>query len=659
MLSKIDNQQWKYEEHGDRHIFRARLSQHSWIISKQCVGRFLQALDVAAVNSVLSVSLVEPHCVCIAVGKPNCQNLFTREQVLSQRGQWWEQYPNSVGWIVNILKAHNSDIIAKYVHNQGEKRVNINYFISSICVCRTFFRFFYGLSKHKVDEISRLVVGNTKQTTSKMNFKVVPYRKDATPSQIANSFWTDFFSTCQSPVEGLRLFPVNQSRLCIYCNFFYPWFEVVHLGRTLENVVDVPVGVDRQLVQEIEWEEETKHTTFAEQKSFDCNSPDFLELLVSSLCGQVPKETASQVVVHDVVVVPEKDKEQTEEEEVLSESEELIENTLKCMKFPKAFPSFATFCRVRWYPQHADVKARAKHNHCRCRDCALIESKMMKAFQSASDRSEWEKMSKEHNSEVRRWRSFENDMQSVARHTPDSVIVLSYDDTSSFGLPHFTKRSIKNMTNNTVNIIPFGLTNHGTGENVYIYTVKGRYSKGANRTCTSLYHTIKRIKEKDPLVCLPNELRQRNARKLVLMADNASDNKNNSIFAFCCELIWTGWFDTVEMYFGPVGHTHNGNDGDHFVHNQIAGNKDSVTLAEFFKGFYNSWAKDTTRPEPLILDTQYNWEQHYREHIQEVSYYSRSHTNESYVRAFRFHRARDSRIEMMCKGSTSAKIGVD
>jgi hypothetical protein len=46
------------------------------------------------------------------------------------------------------------------------------------------------------------------------------------------------------------------------------------------------------------------------------------------------------------------------------------------------------------------------------------------------------------------------------------------------------------------------------------------------------------------------------------MADNYNENKNNTVFAFCSELVMRGWFHTVELFYGPVGHTHNGNDGE-------------------------------------------------------------------------------------------------
>ena len=113
------------------------------------------------------------------------------------------------------------------------------------------------------------------------------------------------------------------------------------------------------------------------------------------------------------------------------------------------------------------------------------------------------------------------------------------------------------------------------------------YQKGANRLCTTIFNYIQRLKyiTDDERPTMTNQSR---ARKLVLMADNFGENKNNIVFAFCTELVLRGWFDTVEFFSGPVGHTHNGNDAVHYTHNQIAGNQVSVTLAEFFAAFSSS-----------------------------------------------------------------------
>ena len=77
-------------------------------------------------------------------------------------------------------------------------------------------------------------------------------------------------------------------------------------------------------------------------------------------------------------------------------------------------------------------------------------------------------------------------------------------------------------------------------------------------------------------------------------------------------------------------------------------------MADFFKTFYSSWTSDRTRPQPIILDTQYDWDDYYRAHLQKLSYFSKSHNNELYVPGFRFEWSTEGIIEMKCKGSPSA-----
>ena len=114
--------------------------------------------------------------------------------------------------------------------------------------------------------------------------------------------------------------------------------------------------------------------------------------------------------------------------------------------------------------------------------------------------------------------------------------------------------------------------------------------QGADRLCTVLYNVIRRIKTRPDDECTPPQRLQKKCRKLVLMADNYSENKNNTVLQFCTELVMRGWYDEIEMLFGPVGHTHNGNDAVHFVHNNIAGNQVSITPAELFDNYRYAWS---------------------------------------------------------------------
>ena len=309
-----------------------------------------------------------------------------------------------------------------------------------------------------------------------------------------------------------------------------------------------------------------------------------------------------------------------------------------------------------------DVKKRETHFHVRCPQCAELTQRLHKACESNKDRVLYDKLLKAHHLEVKRWRQKETLVQTQAKSSPDQVIVLSFDDTSAMCFPRTTNRPIKNLPKDKVKMTPFNLTNHGTGENIYIYNLTGKWKKGADRLCTILYHVLLRIKWKAPdgssqedLDLTKVELDQRHGRKLIFLADNASENKNNCLFQFCSELILRKWFDEIELLFGPVGHTHNGNDAVHYIHNQIAGNYCSITPAELFINYKHAWHSERTRPQPVIMETQYDWCERYQPLSNSVTGFTKTTQDPDYVRAFRFSWA-DGIVVMHIKGSPVSSI---
>jgi hypothetical protein len=186
-------------------------------------------------------------------------------------------------------------------------------------------------------------------------------------------------------------------------------------------------------------------------------------------------------------------------------------------------------CSARFSAEFLDAVKRAKHHHCRCGTCASLEQELMQTWKARQDLTAVRKKISEHQGEVRAWRDFETYLQNVSTHTPSSMVLLSYDDTSALGLPRFSNRPIKNMTTGRVNVIPFNLTNHGASEQFYFYTLKGQFLKGANRLCTTLFHVLRRIKGQSST---PVQRAQQQARRLVLLADNCSENKNNTLLCF-------------------------------------------------------------------------------------------------------------------------------
>ena len=106
-----------------------------------------------------------------------------------------------------------------------------------------------------------------------------------------------------------------------------------------------------------------------------------------------------------------------------------------------------------------------------------------------------------------------------------------------------------------------------------------------------------------------------------------------------------------------VGHTHNGNDAAHSVHNQIAGNYPSVTPAELFNAYSYAWASERTRPQPIIMECQFAWHERFSQPTsghQPISGFTITQNNPYNVRAFRFKAVQQSstrKCELQIKGS--------
>lgn len=95
----------------------------------------------------------------------------------------------------------------------------------------------------------------------------------------------------------------------------------------------------------------------------------------------------------------------------------------------------------------------------------------------------------------------------------------------------------------------FGVLVHGP-EGFYAYTMNGL--KGGRTTCEVIHRTLLKLKQ----------TRKVWPRNLLLQLDNTcSDNKNHTVFAYCAWLVSQGVFETVEVRFLLVGHTHEDIDG--------------------------------------------------------------------------------------------------
>lgn len=307
-------------------------------------------------------------------------------------------------------------------------------------------------------------------------------------------------------------------------------------------------------------------------------------------------------------------------------------------------PGFSLFKQVRWDSDFAEVKRRRKHHHCRCKTCHQLSTRLLNLNGDVQERRQWEQDWRVHNDSVDRWHKLESSLISLAQDPLSDVIVLQHDATQAFGLPRCQHRPIKNLTKTRFNVVPWLVKNHGTGDNDYVYTAKGRYDKGANHMITTIHALLRSIKSS-----YGEGKTKHMARRLVVIADNASDNKNNEMYAYCNLLVQNGWFDSVELLFGEVGHTHNGVDAVHKIHNVDLGGLFSADFGQLVFNYPSVWSNPLTRPRASVLDVMYDWKKWLAPCMRKVSGFTNTPLDEPSVRGWRFQKNTSGIVEMKWK----------
>jgi hypothetical protein len=176
--------------------------------------------------------------------------------------KWYENYPHSKIFCVDLLRHRNLAVTQHAIDHAELKRPQISYYLDDIPVCRRFYASALGLDHRVVDDIGSMVLGRERKPVTQ--FTAVPQTQPHPPSSQAKAFWTDFFSLCQIPVEGVRLFPINQSYQQIYVFKFIPWWNVTSGAVPQADIEkDVPLGADPVIAEVSLFEQqddpETKH----------------------------------------------------------------------------------------------------------------------------------------------------------------------------------------------------------------------------------------------------------------------------------------------------------------------------------------------------------------------------------------------------------------
>jgi len=319
-------------------------------------------------------------------------------------------------------------------------------------------------------------------------------------------------------------------------------------------------------------------------------------------------------------------------------------------------PGKKTFERACANDLFKHVKKRKKHNHCRCLTCDDIEQEGVILQRGNDPRAidAWKVRKAAHKKMYRAWRQYEAACILRAHHAPHEQWCCEYDDTSAAALPSLTKRPPKNLTNTRISLIPFNYVNPAADQLAYIWTVKGAYKKGGNRLCSTLYHTWRAGKE--------GEGEHRFARDVTCIADNYTENKCNTVLAFGCLLVSKNWFDTIKFVYGPVGHTHGGQDRNHnILNNHVLGGHQVGTLGHIACLSKDAWSEQRLVPEHVVNEAMYDWDKYFGNSILDgISGCWKTPRNEEAVHAFLIKRGTHGVVEVRWKpdAATGDWLGV-
>ena len=227
-------------------------------------------------------------------------------------------------------------------------------------------------------------------------------------------------------------------------------------------------------------------------------------------------------------------------------------------------------------------------------------------------------------------------------NTPAEVMVIMHDGTGSAGLPKMRRRGVKNMTPVRFEVVPWLGIDYSQGQRMdYIYVPKLHVSKSTNYLLSLVHGMVRRTKSD---YTKPNF----RARKLIVIADSASENKNNEVFAYYSDMVAAGWFDTVELLFGPVGHTHNGVDAVHKIHNVDLGAYLSGDLGHMVQHYAAVWGG--TPPGASVLNRVVDWKRYYGQPMRKVIGFRKSGLRETDgVRGYRIARQANGTVDVCFK----------
>ncbi|MEM9681301.1 MAG: hypothetical protein AAF901_13340, partial [Bacteroidota bacterium] len=200
-----------------------------------------------------------------------------------------------------------------------------------------------------------------------------------------------------------------------------------------------------------------------------------------------------------------------------------------------------------WKQKCRYIKVR---NHTRfsiCPTCEQIDAAINKNMKSDKHTEQLLRSKKQHMDFVLRERCEYRQKAEKAKLFPSKYLSIIIDgaDQSAFGLPHFCS-STKDQRGHSLKVRLVGVLDHAVINRLLLMTLTQEYESGANHIIEAIHrYLVIRSADGD----LP--------KILYVQMDNCTrENKNRYLMAHLECLVSWGLFESIEVGFLPIGHTH-------------------------------------------------------------------------------------------------------
>lgn len=234
-------------------------------------------------------------------------------------------------------------------------------------------------------------------------------------------------------------------------------------------------------------------------------------------------------------------------------------------------PTHSYFLRI-WKRNMSSIKARKTHSFTKCSVCERYRLQVLECGNDEKMKKVIKDALQVHVQVMRQERQAyyarrDKAVQDPARYC--SFIIDGADQTA-YGLPHFVFTT-KSEKGHKLKVKCVGVLEHSNPRKRFFFTMTEEHSTGANHVIEALHRTI-------------NHKYQEEGRlppTMFIQVDNCTrENKNKYFLSYLESLVARGVFQSVQVSFLPVGHTHEDIDQSFSVITRHLRHKAAHTLSE-------------------------------------------------------------------------------